>query len=75
LPKDALYRSMNGDGVYYMKEKEGRFQTKYIVKEVLVTIIAEDVAAVTVNGIYNSEWVYAAGADKKLSDGVNVKVI
>lgn len=76
LPKDALYVSMNGDCVYGIEEKKDRYQKKYIAKEVIVTIIEEDIDAgtVTVRGIYNPEWKYAAGADGAIGNDVEVKI-
>ena len=77
LPKDALYESRNGDCIYGIEEKKDKYQIKFILKEVLVTILKEDVKAktVTVRGIYNPEWKYAAGADKSIGNDVEVKII
>ncbi len=74
LPKEALYTSLEGECVYYIEEKEERSQTKYVVKKVLVTVVAEDSKMVTVQGIYSPEWVYALGADGALDNGVEVKI-
>lgn len=38
LPAEAVYPSAQGDCVYYIEEKPGRVGTKYVVKEVLVTV-------------------------------------
>ena len=77
LPKEALYIGTQGECVYYIEEREGRFQTEYIVKEVLVTVVEENMkeGAVTVRGVYNPDWVYASNADSLLQNGVEVKVV
>ena len=76
LPKGAVYTGTQGECVYYIEEREGRFRTEYIVKEVLVTVIAEnkEEGTVTVRGVYNPDWVYACNADGLLQNGVEVKV-
>lgn len=63
--------------MYYIEEREGRFQTEYIVKEVLVTVVEENMeeGTVTVRGVYNPDWIYAANADGLLQNGVEVKVL
>ena len=77
LSKEALYTGTQGECVYYIEEREGRFQTEYIVKEVLVTVVEENMAegTVTIRGIYNPDWVYAANADSPLQNGMEVKVL
>lgn len=77
LPKEALYTGSQGECVYYIEEKKDRFQTKYIVKEVLVTVVAEDSekGTVTVLGVYNPDWQYAANADRPLRNGMEVKIL
>lgn len=77
LPKEALYTGSQGTCVYYIEEKTDRFQTKYIVKEILVTVTAEDSekGTVTVLGIYNPDWKYAANASYSLQNGMEVKVL
>lgn len=74
LPREALYTSLEGECVYYIEEKKERSKTKYVVKKVLVTVVAEDNSIVTVQGIYSPEWVYASGADGDLDNGVEVKI-
>ena len=77
LPKEALYMGTQGECVYYIEEREGRFKTEYIVKEVLVIVEEENIekGTVTVRGVYNPNWVYAANADGLLQNGVEVKVV
>ncbi len=77
LPKEALYTGTQGECVYYIEEREGRFQTEYIVKEVLVTVVEKNIeeGTVTVRGVYNPDWMYAANADGLLQNGVEVKVV
>uniref|UniRef100_UPI004056DDEE hypothetical protein n=1 Tax=Agathobacter sp. TaxID=2021311 RepID=UPI004056DDEE len=77
LPKEALYTGIQGECVYYIEEREGRFQTEYIVKEVLVTVVEENMeeGTVTVRGVYNPDWVYASNADSLLQNGVEVKIV
>lgn len=77
LPKEALYTGTQGECLYYIEEREGIFQTEYIVKEVLVTVIEENMeeGTVTVHGVYNPEWVYASNADGLLQNEVEVKVV
>ena len=76
LPADALFTGTQGDCAYYMEEKPGRFGTKYLVREVYVTVLNRNEAegTVTVRGIYDPKWVYAAGDRLVLSDGLEVKV-
>lgn len=74
LPKEALYVSINGDCIYAIEEKTDRYQTKYILKEVLITIIKEEEKNVIVLGIYNPEWDYAAGEGIALENGMEVKI-
>ncbi len=77
LPEDALYTGPQGTCVYCIEEKEERFGPKYLVKAVLVTVEARDESAgtVTVRGIYDDKWVYAAGANAPLADGAEVKPV
>ena len=77
LPKEALYTGTQGECLYYIEEREGIFQTEYIVKEVLVTVIEENMeeGTVMVHGVYNPEWVYASNADGLLQNEVEVKVV
>lgn len=77
LPQEALYASPQGTCVYCIEEKEERFGPKYLVKAVLVTVEARDEreGTVTVRGIYDDKWIYAAGADAPLADGAEVKLV
>lgn len=84
LPAEAVYSSAQGDCVYYIEEKPGRGGTKYVVKEVLVTMeensdeaedMEEEGTKVVVRGIYNPDWVFAANASSPLSDGAEVKIV
>lgn len=77
LPQEALYAGPQGTCVYCIEEKQERFGSKYLVKAVLVTVQARDEkeGTVTVRGIYDDTWIYAAGADAPLADGAEVKVV
>ena len=75
LPKNALYVSRNGNCIYGIEEKTDGYKTKYVLKEVLVTIIKEDGMHVIVQGIYNPEWTYAAGGDVALENEMEVKIV
>lgn len=77
LPTDALYHGMHGTCIYVVEQREGRFGIKYVVKEVPVDVVREDTASqkVVLQGIYNPEWIYAAGAEGQLKDGIEVKVM
>lgn len=74
LPSEALFKDPQGDCVYYMEEKQERSGSRYVVRTAYVTVLGRDDAAgtVTVRGIYNPDWVYAAGSEE-LSDGLEVK--
>ncbi len=74
LPGDVLFACPQGDCVYYIEEKPGRFGSRYLVRQAFVTVLDQDANAntVTVRGIYNPDWVFAAGADLTLSDGMEV---
>ena len=69
-----LFACPQGDCVYYIEEKPGRFGSRYLVRQAFVTVLDQDANAntVTVRGIYNPDWVFAAGADLTLSDGMEV---
>ena len=75
LPKEAVFVSKNGNCIYAIEEEAGRYQTKFILKEVLITIIREDGNFVIVRGIYNPEWNYAIGEDERLANGMEVKIV
>lgn len=77
IPKEALYIGTQGECVYYIEEREGIFQTEYIVKEVLVTVIEERIeeGTVTIRGVYHPDWVYALKADSPLQNGMEVSIV
>lgn len=77
LPKEALYTGTQGECVYYIEEREGIFRTEYIVKEVLVTVIEENIeeGTVTIRGVYHPDWVYASNADSPLQNGMVVSIV
>lgn len=75
IPKDALYVSRNGNCIYAIEEKTDGYKTKYVLKEVLVTIIKEEEMNVIVLGIYTPEWTYAAGGNVALEDKMEVKIV
>lgn len=72
LPQSAVFAGPQGDCVYRIEEKQGRFGPEYRLQAVLVTVLARSGEEVSVRGLYAVDWQYAANADAPLQDGGEV---
>lgn len=72
LPQTALYPTAQGDCVYRIEEREGRFGVEYRLKAIPVTVLSQSEGLALVTGLYNPDWLYAAGATAPLADGAEI---